>query len=106
MTQQPSDERKLALVREKTQELQALTAIKERSDQLVQYFEELAKNMRALSQGAQDVADTVTNWDHVFRTMALLNTSNSPEQPDGDNPTLVRLPIVNPPPSTRRSSSH
>lgn len=53
MTQQPSDERKLALVREKTQELQALTAIKERSDQLVQYFEELAKNMRALSQGAQ-----------------------------------------------------
>lgn len=53
MIQQPSDERKMALVREKTNELQQLTHIKESSDRLVQYLEEVANIMRDLSQGAQ-----------------------------------------------------
>lgn len=46
-------ERPLALIREKTQEYQELTRINKQSEQLAQYFEELAKNMQDLASGVQ-----------------------------------------------------
>ncbi|KAI8384535.1 uncharacterized protein BYT42DRAFT_544424 [Radiomyces spectabilis] len=78
------------LIQEKTRELEELMKIKTMSDQMVQYFEELGNSMQELSKGAQGVANTLTNWDYVFRTMSFMDTDD--KQADK---TLVKLPIVN-----------
>ncbi|KAI9255784.1 hypothetical protein BDA99DRAFT_539918 [Phascolomyces articulosus] len=88
------------LIREKEQEFRELSNIKKQSEQLVHFFEELQKSMHGLSQGVQGTADTLENWNHVFRIMASMKDENDNDKNDshGDksnnqNPMFVRLPI-------------
>ncbi|CAO3650478.1 unnamed protein product [Cunninghamella echinulata] len=82
---------KLQLLQEKTTELEHLLKIKEQTNQLCQYFEQLAQNMDDLQHDAKGVANSLGNWNDVFRTMGLINTQPGTED---TNPTLVHLPIV------------
>ncbi|CAO3653196.1 unnamed protein product [Cunninghamella blakesleeana] len=88
----PASDAKLQLLQEKTVELEHLLKIKEQTDQLYSYFEQLARNMDDLKHDAQGVATSLGNWNDVFRTMGLINTQSGSDTTT--NPTLVHLPII------------
>ncbi|KAG2226236.1 hypothetical protein INT45_003381 [Circinella minor] len=85
------------VIREKEQEFRELSNIKKQSAQLVQFFEELQKDMHILSQGVQGTADTLENWNHVFRIMASTKGDEDNNDDTSDQePLFVRLPINDP----------
>ena len=114
------------VIREKEQEFRELTNIKNQSAQLVQFFVELQKDMHILSQGVQGTitiepwkeerksnkthtytcinsryfigtADTLENWNHVFRIMASTKGDEDNNDDTSDQePLFVRLPINDP----------
>ncbi|ORX43341.1 hypothetical protein DM01DRAFT_77009 [Hesseltinella vesiculosa] len=79
---------KLAMIYEKQQELEELQKMKELSEHLVQHFENLTQSVESLAMGCKGVAQSLGNWDYVFRTMGSINTESS----SFGNSTIVKLP--------------
>ncbi|KAI9009993.1 hypothetical protein CLU79DRAFT_839798 [Phycomyces nitens] len=80
---------KLNLIREKTLELEKIKEINSMSNDLVLLFADIADSMKDLSKGSEGVSNIMSNWDHVFRIMSMVNPEANPSTP---NPTVVKIP--------------
>ncbi|KAF7727780.1 hypothetical protein EC973_007011 [Apophysomyces ossiformis] len=81
------DAKKLNLIAEKKQELDQINQIKRTSEQLAMHFDHMTNIMEELTNSVQDTSNTLSNWEHVFYTMGIMNSESSTH-----NPTLMKFP--------------
>lgn len=81
---------------DKQREWEGFTKILRQTEQLNQYFVELAGKTELMEDGGRTMAKVLENWQNVFRAthIALASMANrqSSGQEDVEAPTLVRMP--------------
>jgi len=86
-------------IQEKQQEYDNLLILKKTSQDLSDYFDQLADNIEELNNGCEAVATVLRNWQTVFRTILLQEeTEETPETPkpnvsEPQMPVVVRIPM-------------
>ncbi|CAI2166096.1 17867_t:CDS:2 [Funneliformis geosporum] len=94
-------------LQEKQQEYDNLLILKKTSQNLSNYFDQLADNIEELSNGCEAVATVLRNWQTVFRSVLLpetqmkgsdvteptLSNATTTEATEPQMPVVVRIPM-------------
>ncbi|RIA96837.1 DASH complex subunit Dad2-domain-containing protein, partial [Glomus cerebriforme] len=80
-------------IQEKQQEYDNLLILKNTSQNLSDYFDQLADNIEELNSGCEAVATILRNWQTVFRTILLAEETPKSNVPESQMPVVVRIPM-------------
>ncbi|GBC00523.1 hypothetical protein RclHR1_03890008 [Rhizophagus clarus] len=81
-------------IQEKQQEYDNLLILKNTSQNLSDYFDQLADNIEELNKGCEAVATVLRNWQTVFRTVLLQEETEETEETSNPNVSEPQMPVV------------